>query len=52
MLVFQVAENFGDAEDADRDRDEIQAVGIFADAEREARRTGIDVGADKAEQQA
>ena len=51
-LALEVAQDFGDAEDADRDRDEVQPIGIFADAEGEARRAGIDVGADEAEQQA
>ena len=52
LLALEIAQDFGDAEDADGDGDEVQPVGIFADAEREARRAGIDVGADKAEQQA
>ena len=52
VLVLEIAQDLGDAEDADRDGDEVQPVGIFADAEREARRAGVDVGADEAEQQA
>ncbi len=52
VLVLEIAQDLGDAEHADRDGDEVQPVGIFADAEREARRAGVDVGADEAEQQA
>ena len=52
LLALEVAQDFGDAEDAHRERHEVQPVGIFRDAEGEARRAGIDVGADEAEQQA
>jgi hypothetical protein len=39
-------------EDADRHRHEVQPVRIFADPEREARRAGVDIGADETQQQA
>ncbi len=51
-LVFEVAQDFGDAEDADRQGDEVQAVRIFPDPQGEAWRAGVDVGADEAEQEA
>jgi hypothetical protein len=37
MLVLQIAQDLRYAEDADCDRHEVEPVGIFADAEREAR---------------
>ncbi len=52
LFAFEIAQDFSDTEDADRDRDEVQAVGIFPDSEREARRAGVDIGADEAKQQA
>ncbi len=50
--VFQIAQDFRDPEDADGDRDEIDALEQFAEPEGEARRAGIDILADHAEQQA
>ncbi len=51
-LVLEVAQDLGDAEDADRDRDEVDAGVELEEAEGEARRAGVDVLADHAEQQA
>ncbi|MCY1297100.1 hypothetical protein D9M70_465260 [compost metagenome] len=51
-FAFEVAQDFGDAEDTDGERDEVQPVSILPDAERETRRAGIDVGADQTKQQA
>ena len=51
-LVLEVSQDLGDAEDADGDGDEVEAGVELEEAEGEARRAGVDVLADHAEQQA
>src|SRR5690606_1788619 len=41
MLVFEIAQDFGDAEDPYGDRDEVEATEHFAHPECEAGRAGI-----------
>ena len=52
LRPLEVGDHLGDAEQADGDRHEADAVGDVGDAERHARRAGIDVDADQAEQHA
>ena len=49
---FKVLDDFDDTEHADDHRQEVEAVPQHRNAERVARRTAVDVGADKAEQKA
>ena len=51
LLVLEVPQDLGDAEQADRHRDEVDALEQLANAEREAWRAGVDVLADRAEQE-
>ena len=51
-LVLEVSHDLGDAEDADGDGDEVEAGVELEEAEGEARRAGVDVLADHAEEQA
>ena len=50
--VVDAVHELGDAEHAERQRDDFDAVEQFGDAEGEARLSGLDVGADDADQQA
>ena len=50
--VVDAVQELGDAEHAERQRNDFDAVEQFGDAEGEARLAGLDVGADDAEQQA
>jgi hypothetical protein len=52
LLAFQVAQDLGDAEHPDGQRHEGQAIGKLGDAEGKAGGAGVDVGADKAQDQA
>ena len=47
----RLCDDLGEAEDAERDRHEADAVGKLGDAEREALLARVDVGADQAEEQ-
>jgi hypothetical protein len=51
QVALEVAEDLGDAEQPDRERDELQPLEQLRDAEGEARRAGGDVLADGAQQQ-
>ena len=47
VLLLEIAQYLGDAEHADGDRDEVDAVGELELAQREALLAGVDVGADQ-----
>ena len=51
LRALEVGEDLGEAEQAHGDAYDAQTVDELRDAEREARGTGIDVGADQAQQQ-
>ena len=51
VLLLEIAQDLGDAEHADGDGDEVDAVGELEPAEREPLLAGVDVGADQPEQQ-
>src|SRR3546814_8124725 len=46
-LVLQIAQDLGDPEQADGDSDEAEAVGDLPVPQGEARRAGVNVGADQ-----
>src|SRR3546814_10523483 len=48
-LVLQIAQSLGDPEQADGDSDEAEAVGDLPVPQGEARRAGVNVGADRKE---
>ena len=52
LRTLEIADHLGDAEQADGDRHETDAVGDVGDAERHARGAGIDVDADETHQYA
>ena len=51
VLVLEIAQDLGDAEHADRDRDEIEPIGEFELAKREPRRARVNVGADQPQEE-
>ena len=52
LLVLEIAQDLGDAEQADCHRHEVDALEQLAHTEREAGRSGVEVLADRAEQEA